>query len=238
MSFVKEITAAFYALDHPENAYWMRGYMRDQYPFIGIKKPERTVVFKAIYKAHGRCEDWFEVCSALFAMPEREFQYAAMDYLMTAQKCWDKRLPELIDRWVDAQTWWDVVDVLGPKVLGAYFLRFPGERDAWVARWMASPVFWHQRLCILFQLGYKSKTDLALLSRVILALNSSKEFFIQKAIGWMLRQYARTNADWVHEFVEENALMPLSKREALKHISHLPLANLGGLPKVRGEEDF
>jgi 3-methyladenine DNA glycosylase AlkD len=69
-------------------------------------------------------------------------------------------------------------------------------------------------------------------------LRTSKEFFIQKAIGWILRQYARTNADWVCEFVAENELMPLSQREALKHISHLPLANLGGLPKVRSEEDF
>jgi 3-methyladenine DNA glycosylase AlkD len=68
-------------------------------------------------------------------------------------------------------------------------------------------------------LNYKTKTDLELLSRVILSLNTSKEFFIQKAIGWALRQYARTDADWVREFVAENALMPLSKREALKHIS-------------------
>jgi 3-methyladenine DNA glycosylase AlkD len=110
------------------------------------------------------------------------------------------------------------VDVLGPKVLGAYFLSFPKERDSWIARWMASPIFWHQRLCILFQLGYKSKTDLALLSQVILALNSSKEFFIQKAIGWVLRQYARTDAEWVLDFVENHALAPLSKREALKHL--------------------
>jgi 3-methyladenine DNA glycosylase AlkD len=96
---------------------------------------------------------------------------------------------------------------------------FPEQRDKWVARWMKSPIFWHQRLCILFQLNYKSKTDLVLLSQVILALNTSKEFFIQKAIGWALRQYARTDADWVRDFVEANSLMPLSKREALKHIS-------------------
>jgi 3-methyladenine DNA glycosylase AlkD len=219
MSFVRELSNAFYALGNPDNAYWMRWYMRDQYPFIGIKKPERAAVFKEIYKTHGRGEDWFEVCSELFAMPEREFQYAAMEYLMKAQKCWDLRVPALIDSWVDTKTWWDVVDVLGPKVLGAYFLTFPEQRDAWIARWMASPVFWHQRLCILFQLGYKSKTDLQVLSAVILSLNTSKEFFIQKAIGWALRQYAWTDADWVREFVDENALMPLSKREALKHIS-------------------
>ena len=67
MGFVSAIKEAFYALENPENAHWMRWYMRDQYPFIGIKKPERTTVFKEIYKAYGRSEDWFEVCSELFA---------------------------------------------------------------------------------------------------------------------------------------------------------------------------
>ena len=219
MNFVFAIKEAFYALENPENAYWMRWYMRDQYPFIGIKKPERAVVFKAIYKEYGRRDDWFEVCSELFAMPEREFQYVAMEYMLKAKKSWDSRIPEIIDRWVDEKTWWDVVDVLGPKVLSDYFMLFPEQRDTWVARWMKSPIFWHQRLCILFQLNYKAKTDLDLLSQVILALNTSKEFFIQKAIGWALRQYARTDADWVRAFVEEHSLMPLSKREALKHIS-------------------
>ncbi|MEY4987521.1 MAG: hypothetical protein RL567_1300 [Bacteroidota bacterium] len=219
MNFVVAIKEAFYALDNPENAYWMRWYMREQYPFIGIKKPERALVFKAIYKEYGRGEDWFEVCSELFALPEREFQYAAMEYMLKAKKCWDSRILELIDRWVDAKTWWDVVDVLAPKVLSEYFVLFPEQRDKWVARWMKSPIFWHQRLCILFQLNYRAKTDLVLLSEIILALNTSKEFFIQKAIGWALRQYARTDADWVRDFVEANSLMPLSKREALKHIS-------------------
>lgn len=219
MNFVGAIKEAFNAVENPENAYWMRWYMRDQYPFIGIKKPERAIIFKAIYKTDGRSEDWFEVCSELFAMPEREFQYVAMEYMIKAKKSWDNRVPELIDRWVDDKTWWDVVDVLSPKILSEYFLLFPGQRDIWIARWMKSPIFWHQRLCILFQLNYKSKTDLALLSEVILSLNTSKEFFIQKAIGWALRQYARTDADWVRNFVEQNPLMPLSKREALKHIA-------------------
>jgi 3-methyladenine DNA glycosylase AlkD len=219
MNFIGAIKEAFYALDNPENAHWMRGYMRDQYPFIGIKKPERAIVFKSIYKQYGHSDDWYEVCSELFALPEREFQYAAMEYMLKAKKSWDVRIPELIDRWVNTSTWWDVVDILAPKVLSDYFLLFPDQRDSWVARWLESPIFWHQRLCILFQLNYKSKTDLALLSQVILSLNTSKEFFIQKAIGWALRQYARTDAEWVRTFVEENALMPLSKREALKHIS-------------------
>lgn len=219
MSFVNAITEAFYALENPEDAYWMRGYMKDRYPFLGIKKPERAAVFKAIYQQFGRAEDWYEVCSLLYALPEREFQYAAMEYMLKAKKSWDHRVPELIDQWVDATCWWDVVDVLGPKVLSEYFQMFPLELDRWIEHWMASPIFWHQRLCILFQLGYKSKTDVARLSQVILRLHTSKEFFIQKAIGWALRQYARTDADWVRKFVDQNSLMPLSKREALKYIS-------------------
>jgi 3-methyladenine DNA glycosylase AlkD len=82
---------------------------------------------------------------------------------------------------------------------------------------MKSPNFWHQRLCILFQLDYKKNTDVTLLSTIILSLNTSKEFFIQKAIDWSLRQYARSDPEWVLDFVDNHPLMPLSKREALKH---------------------
>jgi 3-methyladenine DNA glycosylase AlkD len=217
MSFVGELCDAFYALENVENAQAMRAYMRDQYAFIGIKKPERSLVFDEIYRLHGRAEDWLEVCAELFALPEREFQYVSMEYLLKAKKCWNRDVLVLIDRWVDDQSWWDVVDVLGPKVVGPYFLQHPDARDYWLGRWMDSPVFWHQRLCILFQLGYKSKTDLAVLAKVILSLRTDKEFFIQKAIGWSLRQYARTDSGWVLDFVENNSLMPLSKREALKH---------------------
>ena len=218
MSFIGAIRDAFYALENPENARWMREYMRNQYPFLGIKKPERALVFKEIYQKYGKAEDWFEVSSELFAMPEREFQYVAMEYLLKAKKSWDPRVPLLVHRWVDENSWWDVVDVLGPKVLGLYFQRFPQELPEWILIWMKSPNFWHQRLCILFQLGYKKQTDLTLLSTLILSLNTSKEFFIQKAIGWSLRQYARTDPEWVLNFVDHHPLMPLSKREALKHL--------------------
>ena len=217
MSFIGAIKDAFYALENPENAHWMRQYMRNKYLFIGIKKPEQALVFRDIYKIYGKAEDWYEVSSELFAMPEREFQYVAMAYLLKAKNSWDSRVPLLVHRWVDENSWWDVVDVLGPKVLGLYFQRYPQERSEWISLWIKSPNFWHQRLCILFQLDYKKKTDVTLLSSIILSLNTSKEFFIQKAIGWSLRQYARTDPEWVLDFVDNHPLMPLSKREALKH---------------------
>jgi len=214
MSFVGAIKEAFYALENRENAQWMGRYMRHKFLFIGIKTPERAVVFKDIYKKYGKVEDWYEVSSTLFAMPEREFQYVAMEYVWKAKNSWDPRIP----CWVDENSWWDVVDVLGPKVLGLYFQRFPQEQSEWISLWMKSTNFWHQRLCILFQLGYKKHTDVTLLSTLILSLNTSKEFFIQKAIGWSLRQYARTDPAWVLNFVKHQTLMPLSKREALKHL--------------------
>jgi 3-methyladenine DNA glycosylase AlkD len=151
-------------------------------------------------------------------MPEREFQYVAMEYVKLAKKSWDARLPALCEQWVGEESWWDVVDFLAPQILGPYFLQFPAERDVWIQRWMNSGNFWLQRFCLVFSLGYKKKTDTVLLAATIQALSSSKEFFIQKAIGWALRQYARTDPEWVLDFVEDNALAPLSKREALKHL--------------------
>ena len=216
--FVNAITEALRDLADADNAFWMRKYMREKYPFLGVKKPERHEVFKALYKQFGSSKDWYEVSTELFAMPEREFQYVAMEYVKKANKSWDSRLPALFEEWVGEESWWDVVDFLAPQILGPYFLQFPAERDLWISRWMNSGNFWLQRFCLVFSLGYKDKTDTVLLAKTIQALSSSKEFFIQKAIGWALRQYARTDAEWVLDFVENNALAPLSKREALKHL--------------------
>jgi len=216
--FIPAIVEALRDLADADNALKMRKYMRDKYPFLGVNKPERQEVFKHLYKQYGSSQDWFEVSKELFAMPEREFQYVAMEYVKQAKKSWDTRLPALFEQWVGEESWWDVVDFLAPQILGPYFLQFPAERDLYIQRWMNSGNFWLQRFCLVFSLGYKDKTDAALLAKNIQALSSSKEFFIQKAIGWALRQYARTDPDWVREFVAINALAPLSKREALKHV--------------------
>ena len=216
--FIPAIVEALRDLADADNAFKMRKYMRDKYPFLGVNKPERQEVFKHLYKQYGSSQDWFEVSKELFAMPEREFQYVAMEYVKQAKKSWDTRLPALFEQWVGEESWWDVVDFLAPQILGPYFLQFPAERDVWIQRWINSGNFWLQRFCLVFSLGYKDKTDAVLLAKNIQALSSSKEFFIQKAIGWALRQYARTDPDWVREFVANNALAPLSKREALKHV--------------------
>ncbi|MDF5689520.1 DNA alkylation repair protein [Aquirufa aurantiipilula] len=207
-----------YSLRHEENAHWMNKYMREQYPFIGIKKPQRHQLLKEWYAHEGKGLDWFQVSNELFRLKEREFQYIALDYLLFEKKNWDERIPQLVEDWIGEQSWWDVVDVLGPHVMGIYIMKHPEQRDYWIQWWMASGNFWLQRVCLLFQLTYKQKTDLNLLGILIQDLSKEKEFFIQKAIGWSLRQYARVDGFWVKDFVLSHELAPLSRREALKHL--------------------
>ncbi|MCV5062626.1 DNA alkylation repair protein, partial [Escherichia coli] len=116
------------------------------------------------------------------------------------------------------KSWWDSVDSIVPTFLGDIFLKHPELISAYIPKWIASDNIWLQRAAILFQLKYKQKMDEELLFWIIGQLHSSKEFFIQKAIGWVLREYAKTNPDVVWEYVQNNELAPLSKREAIKHI--------------------
>jgi len=113
--------------------------------------------------------------------------------------------------------WWDSVDVIAPKILGAWFKLYPEQIKPAIAQWLKSDNIWLQRSCLLFQLKYKEKTDTQFLTSVIDQLKDSNEFFIKKAIGWVLREYAKTDSEFVKEFVNSRQLSSLSRREALKH---------------------
>jgi 3-methyladenine DNA glycosylase AlkD len=110
------------------------------------------------------------------------------------------------------------VDTISGGTLGVHFRRFPEVREKYLARWRASDNFWLRRATILFQLNYKKETDFDLLCEIICENLDSKEFFINKAIGWSLRQYARVDPKAVMKFVRSTPLHPLSRREALKHL--------------------
>ncbi|MGM0479215.1 MAG: DNA alkylation repair protein [Bacteroidota bacterium] len=119
---------------------------------------------------------------------------------------------------ITEHSWWDSIDFIAPKIVGAHFLMFPEERRGKVDRWIKSGNIWLQRSAVLFQLKYKDKLDRELLSHIIHQLKDEKEFFIRKAIGWMLREYSKVDADWVQQFLRNTRLQPLSEREALKWI--------------------
>ena len=126
---------------------------------------------------------------------------------------------ETIQDLLVTKSWWDTVDTIATGPVGVHFQRYPAVRRKYLPRWRKSDNFWLRRSAILFQLNYKSDTDFALLCDIICENLDSKEFFINKAIGWALRQYARTDPEAVRAFVAGTPLHPLSAREALKRLN-------------------
>jgi 3-methyladenine DNA glycosylase AlkD len=130
--------------------------------------------------------------------------------------------PEFVDTMeylITTKSWWDTVDSIAGGTVGVHFRRYPVIKNKYLARWRKSEDFWLRRTAILFQLNYKNETDFDLLCEIIRENLGSKEFFINKAIGWALRQYARTDPKAVKNFVKvTKELNPLSRREAMKHL--------------------
>ena len=197
----------------------MKAYMKDHFEFLGIKTPERNTLLREFWKQTGMPEDnqLEAVVRELWSLPEREYQYAAMALLDKYKKRIKPDSIILTEFLITEKSWWDTVDLLAGHHAGAYLAAFPEKRPELVRRWLDSDNIWLQRTAILFQLKYKKQTDTALLFSIIEELQESKEFFIRKAIGWALREYAKTDSECVVSFVHSHALSPLSVREALKH---------------------
>lgn len=206
---------------NPELAVPMENYMKKHFPFLGIKSPERRVLTKKIFQKIGITKEEFDesFVLSLWDQPEREYQYLALDYLVKKEKQLNKEHMELLERLITTKSWWDTVDIIAPKPVGSIASRDQSVISDFIEGWAIHENMWLKRAAILFQLKYKSGTNDELLYRFILANATSKEFFIQKAIGWALREYSKTNRDSVKKFVSENSLMPLSVREGSKYLS-------------------
>ncbi len=204
----------------PVQAAPMKKYMRDQFEYLGIKTPQNVALQKKFYMEHGLPElsALDEILRDLWALPPREFQYVAVGSLGKFSKELPAKFIKTIEYLLITKSWWDTVDTISGGILGVHFRRFPEVREKYLAKWRVSDNFWLRRATILFQLNYKKETDFDLLCKIIRENLDSKEFFINKAIGWSLRQYARTNRNAVKKFVKSTALHPLSRREAMKHL--------------------
>jgi 3-methyladenine DNA glycosylase AlkD len=203
-----------------ENAKAMKKYMRDQFDFLGIRAPQRNALLREFLKEHGkpRLEELPQMVLALWELPEREFQYIALTLLeKDVKKLSDEHL-SLAETLVVTKSWWDTVDYLAANIIGTILKKHPKWIEHYTRKWIQSDHMWLQRTAILFQLKYKKETDEQLLYQYIRMCKDSREFFIQKAIGWALREYSKTNPESVIRFVESEHLTPLSKREALKII--------------------
>lgn len=213
------LKSIFYDHRNAENAAPMEKYMKDLFPFVGIKSPERRELSKQFIRNFNfQAEDAETVIKELWEMPEREFQYVAADLLVRNKKHITDIHTDFLQYLITTKSWWDTVDTLANHLAGALFSTCPHLIYERGEEWLQSENIWLQRTMILFQLKYKDKTDADLLFSIIEQTSHIKEFFIQKAIGWSLREYSKTNPDTVIQFIETHDLSNLAKREGLKHI--------------------
>jgi len=216
--FIQTLEIEFNRHSNAKIATGQKAYMRNQFEFYGIKTPIRRKIQKPFLdKAFLPPKtDLERIVKMLWKKPEREYQFFAQELVLKYYKQFDKKDIRLLEHMVTHKSWWDTVDYIAVKLMGAYFNRFPKQLDTYIDKWLDSDNIWLQRCCLLYQLKSKDKMDTKRLQYIIQGLLGSKEFFINKAIGWILREYSRTNPQWVYDFVAKNDLPALSRREALR----------------------
>jgi 3-methyladenine DNA glycosylase AlkD len=220
LKYAAELKSLFEKHANPSQAAPMKKYMRDQFEYLGIKTPQSKLLMKEFIGKHGLLpiEELDSVLRDLWSLPQREFQYAAMNLLDKFEKKLPEKFTATLEYLIVTKSWWDTVDTLASHPVGTHLKRFPAVKKKYLAKWRKSKNMWLRRTAILFQLGYKKETDFDLLCAIIRENLGSDEFFINKAIGWALRQYAYTDAKAVRKFVKATDLHPLSRREAMKHL--------------------
>lgn len=218
------IESALRAQADPEQAVSMRAYMLNQFEFLGIRAGPRRDALKALPKFTGDPDELLALVAGLWRLPEREFRYAAVDLLAKQHKRLDlAALPHIV-QWVQTDAWWDTVDGLA-GVVGDIVLKAK-SRDAdaqsVMDAWLVHPNLWVRRVAMLHQLGWREHTDQQRLFRYALTLSGETDFFIRKAMGWALRDHARTAPDAVRQFLSQHAeqLSGLTRREAGKHLGN------------------
>lgn len=202
-----------------ENAIKMSKYMRDLFKFYGLATPIRKSFYKDLLKEEkvSKVVDW-DFLDKCHEDDYREFQYLVMDYLVTMQKYLTYDDVSKIFKYIKSKQWWDTIDGLD-RIVGN--IAFKDERiNDLMLKWSKDEDFWVRRIAIDHQLCRKEKTNTELLEKIIVNNFGSNEFFINKAIGWSLRDYSKTNPKWVKEFVGKykDKMDKLSIKEASKYI--------------------
>lgn len=203
----------------PDRAVAKAAYMRNKFTFFGLVTPQMRLLCKPFYadaKKNGVI-DW-ELLDRCWDDGHREMQYFVADYLRVMKKQLRYEDISRMERYIRSKQWWDTIDSLDITI-GQIGLTDPRVAEL-MLKWSVDPDFWVRRVAIDHQLTRKSATDTALLETIIVNNFGSKEFFINKAIGWSLRDYSKTNPEWVRGFISRHGdrMSRLSLREASKYI--------------------
>lgn len=221
MSFVTTIKQLFE--DHEDVVYGKKqsDYLKNNFPCYGIPTQARREILKkciTLYKDEIKT-NYREICWELYQFPHREMHQVAIDiFINEIKKNYQEEDISLIEKLITTNSWWDSVDTLAKYAVGGYLTTFPEKTYTIIEEFSNSENMWLNRTAILFQLGYKQKTDFDLLVSECEKHKHSTEFFIQKAIGWALREYGSINPSGVLEYVKNANLKPLSKKEAIRKI--------------------
>ena len=218
---IERLTAVYGAAADPERAAAMRAYMKDVAPFLGIPSPERRALSRSVLQGTPRPDerDCTAVALRCWRLPEREYQYFAVDLLRRHVRRLSSGFLPVARHLVTTVPWWDTVDALAAHVVGGLVAADPAltaDMDAWIE----DDDLWVVRTALLHQLRYGERTDAGRLFGYCLGQSGHPDFFVRKAIGWALREYAKTDPGAVRDFLarEGDRFAPLSVREALKNI--------------------
>ena len=197
----------------------MSKYMQDKFRFLGVRGATRTEIYKKYFPDARKTKtiDW-DFVENCWNKEEREFQYAVVYYLKAMQKFLKREDISRLKYLIVTKSWWDTVDLLA-KVVGSLIIRIKGY-DQIMLEWSKDSNIWLRRVAILYQLSLKDKVDKQVLDEILVNNLGDSEFFINKAIGWVLRDYSKYNSEWVREFIKKNKanMANLSIREASKYI--------------------
>jgi 3-methyladenine DNA glycosylase AlkD len=224
VKIVDRVRAGLRAAADPRKAAGMQAYMKSTMPYYGVSAVPLRAVCRDLFAAlpiEG-AEQWGEMVLALWRGAEhREERYVAIELTgVRAARDWHTLdALSMYEEIIVSGAWWDYVDHVASRRIGPMLLAMPKPMSKIMRAWSKCDDMWKRRTSIICQLGAKRATDLVLLEDCMLPSLESKEFFLRKAIGWALRQYAWTDAKWVKQWVKahDSELSGLSKREALKN---------------------
>ncbi|BDD06386.1 DNA alkylation repair protein [Aureibacter tunicatorum] len=197
-------------------------YFRNLFESYGISNPDRRAIDKQVQREINYKlleNDIKTIVKTAYQKKQREWQHFAMEIHFSSRKTWVENDLKTIEFMLVNKSWWDTVDYISSNSLGEFMKKRKEQQVETFKKWRTSYNIWLRRASILFQLKYKEKTDIDMLAKNIIPSLSSNEFFLQKAIGWSLRQYAKTDPNFVSNFVDEHDISGLARREALKHIN-------------------
>lgn len=209
-------------LADPAKATAMAAYMKTEMPFYGVQKPDRVAMHRTMRTQFQplSLEEYRNGIQALWRLPHREEKYAAIEFASQHKRFITSASLPLYERLIREGAWWDLVDPVASVLVGSVLLAERAKARSIMEEWIADSDMWIRRAALLAHLKHKTQTDEAQLVAHCLRLAPEKEFFIRKAIGWVLREYSKTAPEAVRAFLTEHrsALSTLSFREGAKQL--------------------